>query len=161
RGIPSRLTFDPASDGNPVWSPDGSRILFSSQRESTANLYQKPASGAGNDELLLTSDEAKTPNDWSLDGRYILYQNLGQGDFDLWVLPLSDERKPVRYLQTDFAERSGRFSPDGRWVVYVSNASGKNEVYVRSFPDQGGQWQISNGGGDVPRWRHDGHELFY
>ena len=161
RGIPSRLTFDPASDILPIWSPDGSRVLFSSQREGVTNLYQKLSSGAGQDELLLKSDEAKFPNDSSPDGRYVLYQALGHVDFDLWVLPLFDERKPVPYLQTDFVERSGRFSPDGRWVAYVSNASGKAEVYVRNFPDQGGQWQISNGGGDHPRWRRDGRELFY
>ena len=161
RGIPSRLTFDPASDVNPVWSPDGSRILFSSQREGVSNLYQKLSSGAGQDESLLKSDDTKLPNDWSSDGRYILYQALGQGDFDLWVLPLFEERQPVPYLQTDFLERGGRFSPDGRWVAYISNASGKPEVYVRNFPDQGGQWQISNGGGEGPRWRRDGRELFY
>jgi Tol biopolymer transport system component len=161
RGIPSRLTFDPASDTFPVWSPDGSRVVFSSQKEGLSNLYQKLSSGAGQDELLFKSDDLKLLNDWSPDGRYILYQTLGQVDFDLWVLPLFEERKPAPYLQTDFVERSGRFSPDGRWVAYVSTASGKAEVFVRSFPDQGGQWQISNGGGDQPRWRRDGRELFY
>ena len=161
RAIPSRLTFDPASEVNPVWSPDGTRILFSSQREGVGNLYQKPSSGAGQDELLLRSDETKLANDWSLDGRYILYQALGVGGFDLWFMPLFDERKSVQYLSTEFTERGGRFSPDGRWVAYVSTQSGNGEVYVRSFPVSGGQWQISNSGGDAPRWRHDGRELFY
>jgi Tol biopolymer transport system component len=161
RGTPTRLTFDPANDVYPAWSPDGSRIVFSSNRDGAANLYQKPSSGAGDDELLFKSDDAKLPTDWSPDGRYILYQDFSQKDFDLWVLPLFEERKPALFLQTDFAELYGRFSPDGRWITYVSGESGRREVYVRSFPDAGGKWQISNGGGAQPHWRRDGRELFY
>ena len=161
RGTPTRLTFDPANDVYPTWSPDGSRIVFSSNREGTANLYQKLSSGAGNDELLLKSDHAKLPTDWSPDGRYIVYQDFSEKDFDLWVLPLFEERKPELFLQTDYADLYGRFSPDGRWITYVSNESGKREVYVRSFPAAGGKWQISNGGGAQPHWRRDGKELFY
>jgi Tol biopolymer transport system component len=160
-GTPSRLTFDPAGNVFPIWSPDGSRIVFTSNREGVSNFYQKLSSGAGNDEILLKSDDTKLANDWSPDGRYILYQDLSQKDFDLWVLPLFEERKPVLFLQTDFYEGTGRFSPDGRWIAYVSNESGKREVYVRSFPASGGQWQISNGGGAQAAWRRDGKELFY
>src|SRR5438128_1316774 len=161
RGTPTRLTFDPANDVYPTWSPDGSRIVFSSNREGTANLYHKLSSGAGNDELLLKSDHAKLPTDRSPDGRYIVYQDFSEKDFDLWVLPLFEERKPELFLQTDYADLYGRFSPDGRWITYVSNESGKREVYVRSFPAAGGKWQISNGGGAQPHWRRDGKELFY
>ena len=161
RGTPRRLTFDPANDIYPIWSPDGSRIVFGSNRDGTVNLYQKLSSGAGNDELLFKSDDGKLPTDWSPDGRYILYQDVSQKGLDLWVLPLLDEGKPVLFRQTDFQEMYGRFSPDGRWIAYVSDESGKREVYVRSFPDSGGQWQISNGGGSQPRWRRDGKELFY
>jgi len=132
------LTFDPANDVYPMWSPDGSRIAFASSREGTLNLYQKP-SGGGNDELLFKSDDSKLTNDWSPDGRYILYQDQSQKDWDLWVLPLFGEQKPVLFLQTDFAEQYGRFSPDGRWITYLSNESGKREVYVRGFPASGGQ----------------------
>jgi eukaryotic-like serine/threonine-protein kinase len=161
RGTPTRLTFDPANDIYPIWSPDGSRIVFGSNRDGTVNLYQKLSSGAGNDELLFKSDHSKPPNDWSPDGRYLLYQDSSQKDFDLWVLPLFEERKPELFLQTDYAENYGRFSPDGHWITYVSNESGKREVYVRSFPAAGGKWQISNGGGFQPHWRRDGKELFY
>jgi Tol biopolymer transport system component len=159
-GTPTRLTFDPASDIYAVWSPDGSRIVFASNREGTSHLYQKPSSGGGSDELLFKSDYITLPNDWSPDGRYILYQELAQKDNDLWVLAF-EERKPTPFLQTDFAERFGRFSPDGRWIAYVSNESGKSDVYVRTFPDSGGKWQISNAGGTQPHWRRDGKELFY
>ena len=160
-GTPTRLTFDPAIDAYPIWSPDGSHIAFASTREGLANLYQKLSGGAGGDELLFKSDDPKLPTDWSPDGRYLLYQDRSQKDLDLWVLPLFGERKPMVFLQTDFAEQYARFSPDGRWIVYVSNESGKTEVYVRSFPDSGGKWQISNGGGAQPHWRRDGKELFY
>ena len=161
RGTESRLTFDPANDVYPIWSPDGSYIVFGSTREGTVNLYQKLSNGAGNDELLFKSDQAKLPDDWSPDGRYILYQDQTSRGFDLWVLPLFGERKPEVFLQTDYEELYGRFSPDGRWVAYASDASGKREVYVRSFPAAGGQWQISNTGGTSPHWRRDGKELFY
>jgi len=161
RGTESRLTFDPANDVYPIWSPDGSHIVFASNRDGTVNLYQKLSNGAGNDELIFKSDDAKLSNDWSPDGRYLLYQDQSPKGFDLWMLPLLEERKPVLFLQTDSEEMYGRFSPDGRWVAYVSDASGKREVYVRSFPTSGGQWQVSNGGGTQPRWRRDGKELFY
>jgi Tol biopolymer transport system component len=160
RGTTSRLTFDPASESDAVWSPDGGRIVFSSTREGLPNLYQKLSSGAGSEELLLKSDEAKFATDWSPDGRYVLY-HFSRQSLDLWVLPLFGERRPEPFLRTDFQEMSGRFSPDGRFVAYVSNESGRFEVYVQSFPASGGKWQVSNGGGAAPRWRRDGRELFY
>jgi serine/threonine protein kinase/Tol biopolymer transport system component len=162
RGTLTRFTFDPAGDFNPVWSPDGSRIAFSSDRDGIMNLYQRAASGAGNDEALLKSDHTKIPNDWSADGRFILYQDLNpETNFDLWVLPLQGDQKPFPFLQTDAAERQGRFSPDGRWIAYASNESGTWQVYAQSFPASGGKWQISTNGGAQPQWRGDGKELFY
>ncbi|HYG09639.1 MAG TPA: hypothetical protein VD835_06675, partial [Pyrinomonadaceae bacterium] len=161
RGTTSRLTFDPANDGDGVWSPDGGRIVFSSMREGLPNLYQKLSSGAGGEELLLKTEDAKFANDWSPDGRHVLYNAMSRQSFDLWVLPLFGERRPEPFLRTDFQEVSGRFSPDGRWIAYVSDESGRFEVYVQSFPASGGKWQVSNGGGASPRWRRDGRELFY
>ena len=161
RGTPTRFTFDPATDANPIWSPDGNYIVFTSPREGVANLYRKLSNGGGNDELLLKSDRVLVANDWSPDGKYIIYQDLGQSNnFDLWVLPLADP-KPVVFLQTNFLESGAQFSPDGRWVAYTSNESGRLEIYVRKFPASGGQWQVSNGGGAQAYWRRDGKELFY
>jgi Tol biopolymer transport system component len=71
------------------------------------------------------------------------------------------ERKPFPVVQTSFDEVQGQFSPDGRWVAYASNETGRYEIYIASFPDAGGKWQISTDGGITPRWRHDGQELFY
>jgi Tol biopolymer transport system component/tRNA A-37 threonylcarbamoyl transferase component Bud32 len=159
---PSRFTFDPANDTSPIWSPDGSRIVFASNRDGTPNLYQRLSSSAGNDEALFKSSEPKLPNDWSPDGRFILYNSLSPNTgTDLWVLPLSGDQKPTPFVQTEFTEYQGRFSPDGRWVAYASNLSGTYEVYVQSFPSSGGKWQISTGGGAQPQWRRDGKELFY
>jgi Tol biopolymer transport system component len=172
RGTDTRFTFDSANDGYPVWSPDGARIAFSSDRAGNFDLYQHASSGAGQDELLFQSDLNKFGTDWSGDGRFLLYSETDpKTKVDLWVLPMDGtpggkpgERKPVPFLRTEFNEQNARFSPDGRWVAYESDESGRNEVYVRPFPAAeggGGKWMVSQGGGVTPHWRGDGKELFY
>ncbi|MBI3666286.1 MAG: serine/threonine-protein kinase [Acidobacteria bacterium] len=175
RSTASRFTFDPAVDEAPIWSPDGSRIVFDSNRDSNvANLYQKASSGVGNEELLLKSGESKYPCDWSSDGRFIVYTSFNaKTGYDLWVLPMEGDRKPFPFLQTQFFEGDGRFSPDGQWMAYLSNESGRMEVYVQPFNPRpggpaegapsgpGGKWQVSTAGGWWPSWRRDGKELFY
>jgi serine/threonine protein kinase/Tol biopolymer transport system component len=164
RDIPSRFTTDPSSDSNPLWSPDGNRIVFSSDREGQRNLYQKIASGGGNEEVLLKSslEEAKVPEDWSPDGKLIVYQNVNlKTKRDLWVLPMSGDLKPFPFLLTEFNEHQAQFSPDGKWIAYTSDESGAQEVYVQTFPASGRKWRVSTGGGSQPRWRRDGKELFY
>ena len=162
RGTESRFTFRPARDDDPIWSPDGSKILFDSNPEGVSNLHQKIASGAGSEELLLKSTIADYPVDWSADGRYILF---GREDpktkSDLWVLPLTGNREPFPCVNTEATEFTGRFSPDARWVVYSSDESGKFEVYVQAFPATSGKWQVSIGGGAAPTWSKDGKEIFY
>jgi Tol biopolymer transport system component len=163
RGTPTRFTFDPSIEVSPLWSPDGSRIVYSSDRDGPMNLYQRAANGAGDAEpLLKTEANNKFCTDWSADGRFILFQELNQRtNFDLWILPLSGDRKPFPYVHGDFSEVQGRFSPDGKWVAYASNESGSWQVYVQSFPAPGGKWQISTNGGAQPQWRRDGRQLFY
>jgi serine/threonine protein kinase len=162
RGTSSRFTFSPWNDHSPVWSPDGSRIVFASDRTGPANLYQKTASGTGNEELLLQSSTNDLATDWSSDGRFLLYRKLDpKTQWDLWVLPMRGEAKPFALTQTPFNESQGQFSPDGQWIAYSSDKSGQWEVYVRSFPDPGFELPISTGGGGDPRWRRDGKELFY
>jgi Tol biopolymer transport system component len=168
----SRVTFDAARDGFPVWSPDGTRIVFQSSRTGPNDLYQKLTSGAGAEERLVASDQSKVPNSWSADGRFLLYHSISpQADADLWVLPMMGDRTPSVVLKTPFRETRGTFSPDGRWVAYQSNESGRHETYVRPFVPPGeagtaagaaaGQWQVSTAGGIMPVWRPDGKELYY
>jgi Tol biopolymer transport system component len=163
RGTPTRFTFDPAIEVSPVWSPDGGRIVYSSDRDGPMNLYQRAANGAVDAEPLLKMEgNNKFSTDWSADGKLILFQLQDQRtNFDLWVLPLSGEQKSFPYVRGDFSEVQGRFSPDGKWVAYASNESGMWEVYVQSFPAPSGKWQVSSNGGAQPQWRHDGRELFY
>jgi serine/threonine protein kinase/Tol biopolymer transport system component len=163
RHVTSRLTSDPAVDNLPIWSPDGNRVLFPSNRSGAFDLYLKAATGAGQEEVLVKMGTATGwGTDWSRDGRFVLYEIPGSdtGE-DLWIAPQFGDRKPYPYLQTQFNERNGRFSPDGHWIAYVSDESGHNEVYVQAFPLSGVKQQISSGGGSDPQWRGDGLELFY
>jgi eukaryotic-like serine/threonine-protein kinase len=164
RGVPTRFTFNSADDGRPVWSRDGSRIGFNSNRNGMHDLYQKYVSGAATDEtLLLQTDQFKTSTDWSPDGHFLLYESIDPiRNMDIWALPLDGDRKPFPVVQTDFEEHGGQFSPDGKWVAYVSIKSGRYEVYVRPFAQGAGdEIRISSDGGDQVRWRPDGKELFY
>ena len=165
RGTRIRFTSNAAEDVVPVWSPDGTRIIFASTRDGAVDLYGKASSGGSNEEPLLKSSDYKLPNDWSPDGRFLLYSNFdSKSGEDLWVLPLKgngSSGQPGSYLSTDFQEGGGRFSPDGRWIAYRSNETGQNEIYVRAFPTPSGVILISRGGGKEPRWRRDGRELFY
>jgi Tol biopolymer transport system component len=162
-GNADRFTFDQAGDFNPIWAPNG-HIVWASDRDVITNLYQKAASGAGEETLLWRSDSPKAPTDWSRDGRFIIYRQTDpKTKEDIWVLPMagSGEREPVPLIRTEANETAGTLSPDGRWLAYTSNASGQYEIYVQRFPDGGGKQQVSNGGGIGPRWRRDGRELFY
>jgi serine/threonine protein kinase len=164
RGSSTRFTFDPELDGNPVWSPDGKRIAFSSSRDGgVRNLYVKAADGSGQEQLLLKTRNAKVPTDWSKDGRALLYTELAPtgGGADVWVLPLEGDRKPVALLHSLFPEDRARFSPDAQWIAYTSDESGRAEVYVQSTSGGGGKWQVSTTGGIEPHWRGDGREIFY
>jgi Tol biopolymer transport system component len=162
RGVPSRFTFDAAIDGAPLWSPDGSQVVFRSSRKGVYDLFEKPASGTADEQPLLVTSQMKSPLDWSRDGRFLLYSTQDpKSASDLWALPLTGERKPFAVLHSSFDEIEGQFSPDGRWLAYASNESGRYDIYIRTFPEAGGKWQVSAAGGVQPRWRRDGHELFY
>ncbi len=162
----TRFTFDPAFDNNPIWSPDGRSLVFSSDRKTRQvyDLYQKDASGARDEEVLFQSEGIKRPSSWSADGRFLAFAWLEGPNRkgDIWVLPLTGERKPFPFIQTSqFDEEHAQFSPDGRFVAYDSDESGSRQVYVTSFPGPGGKQQVSTGGGEDPVWRGDGKELFF
>jgi hypothetical protein len=172
---PRRLTFDPADDCGPVWSPDGSRIAFFSDRRGTREIYQKAANGSGDEELLLAAKDQEghdplgmSTEDWSPDGRFLVYNSsIGTHFNDLFLLPMSlaGKRKPITFLATDAAEMMGAIAPNGRWMAYRSDYGHRGEIYVSDLSPRGergpGRWQVSTGDGWQPRWRRDGKELFY
>jgi Tol biopolymer transport system component len=146
RGITSRLVSDAAGAHAPVWSPDGSRVVFNSNRLGSNDLYWTRADGVGGDELILSSERV---------GGFV------STDWYLWILPVSPIQKPRRFFEAASNDQQGQFSPDVRWIAYSSDESGTWEVYVRRFPGADGKWQVSTHGGAQPRWRRDGKELFY
>jgi Tol biopolymer transport system component len=164
KGHKSRLTFDPQSDGEAIWSPDGQRIVFTSNRGGNghSNLFITSASGSGDDQKLLVADADDIPTSWSQDGQYILLTRWANGRGGTWLLRpnVDSEAKPL-LLSAAFDQGAAVFSPNGRFVAYTSNESGRYEVYVQSFPAPGNKWPVSSGGGYLPLWRNDGRELFY
>jgi serine/threonine protein kinase len=151
-----RLTFDPAIDAVPIWSPDAARLVFASNRQTYFGLYLKNSDGANDEKIIVQEDVGNFPSDWSRDGKYILYC---RGP-DLWFVSYP-ELKSSLFLKAPSVFRNAQFSPDGKWVAYSSNESGRWEIYVTSFPDARGRWQVSSGGGEQPRWQGDGKELFF
>ncbi|MDA2923267.1 hypothetical protein MYX65_01185, partial [Acidobacteria bacterium AH-259-L09] len=165
RGTHSRLTFDPAYDGRPLWTPDGRRLLFRSRRDAGGeNLFWKAADGTGQAERL-TTDPNPDRVAWSFtpDAKSLVFTQLSpETSWDLHVLSMEDEPTSQPLLQTQFGEGSPVISPDGRWIAYRSDETGQWEIYVRPFPNaEEGKWQISSGRGKAPVWAPKGQELFY
>lgn len=166
REIKTRLTFDSIDSWLPVWAPDGSRLAFSRGQFGRNDIYQVTADGTGEASIVLDLDRGLCrPLDWSSDGRALLFRISYSGLDDVMILPMNANGTaagdPLPFQKTEFDEDAGAFSPDGRWIAYSSDESGRMEVYVRPFPGPGGKWQVSTSGGDRPRWRNDGRELFY
>jgi Tol biopolymer transport system component len=144
-----------------VWSPDGKRIAFSSDREGQRNIFWQLADGSGGLERLTTSNSDQYPLAWSRDGQLLAFvENNPVTGRDIWVLRLND-RRAQPFLRTPSTEGAPSFSPDGRWLAYASDESGRPEIYVQAYPGPGGKWQISAEGGTEPVWSPNGRELFY
>jgi Tol biopolymer transport system component len=162
RGTNTRLTFNTADETYPMWTPDGSRIVYSSNQNGKFDLYQIAAGGAGNEEPLFKSDQDKLPVDWSPDGKFLLFRtNDPKTGNDLWILPATGDKKPFPFVQTPFTDGWGSFSPDGKWIAYSSDESGTMQIYVQPFPSTGNKWQVSVDNGFTPLWRRDGKQLFF
>jgi eukaryotic-like serine/threonine-protein kinase len=164
RRVSTRLTFGPAVNIFPIWSPDDEQIVFASNRRGFHDLYQRAASGTGQDRLLFSSvRSSKFPTDWSREAGALAFHSTDPSvktGSDIWVLSVA-EGKASPFVSGPFSEMSPQFSPDGRWMAYASAESGRFEIYVQPFPAAGAKWQISTAGGSYPRWRRDGNEIFY
>jgi serine/threonine-protein kinase len=172
RDTPSRLSFLPDTNGNPVWTPDGKIIVFSSSNRAAPGLYGIRSDGSGEAKRLTEGKSSEIPFSFSPDGKRLAIVQTGNGrSLDILTMAVEVDPGPgalgVRlgkaelFLGTPFDELRPAFSPDGRWLAYVSNESGTFEVYVRPFPGPGGRWQVSTGGGRFPLWSRDGRELFF
>jgi eukaryotic-like serine/threonine-protein kinase len=163
RKIPDRLTINEAVDVVPLWSRDGKRIAFMSQRKSGFGVYWKAADGTGKEEILSpASDKQSVPFSWSRDGRTLVMTFGDDTHSDIGTLSMDGDRKIQPLLQEKYMEFCPQISPDGRWIAYTSNESGSDEIYVRPFPEvDKGRSRVSSNGGDAPLWSHDGRELFY
>ena len=160
--VRAQLTLDPGDDVGPKWSTDGRWILFSSDRRGVRDIYRRPASGEGSDELVFASDVSKSVSAWSPDGRYAVYDTggLGRGS-DLHAVPLVGDRRPQVLAAEPGFQQQADFSPDGRLIAYASSESGRYEIIVETFPDKAGRWKITTDGGREPIWRADGRELYF
>jgi Tol biopolymer transport system component len=160
RNVGSRLTFDDANDTNPIWSPDGRRVAFSSTRDGVNGIYVRSSNGRGSAELLHATPERGTTTDWSPDGKYIAF-NSAVAKSDLWILSL-DGGEAESFIAGEFDEGYARFSPDSSWLAYLSNESGRYQLYVTRFPSGEGKWQLSKSGADwLLGWNEAGSELYY
>jgi len=162
RGVTSRLTFDDADHRAPLWSPDGSEIVFSSDAKGTQSLYAKNASGTGTERELWSCEERLSASDWSRDGRFIAVNRLSKkNSWDIWIFPTDGKTKPFEFVKGRFIEVFPVFSPDGRYVAYMSTETNRAEIYVQQFPGPGGKWQVSADGGTEPHWSGDGRTLYF
>jgi serine/threonine protein kinase len=161
--ILERLTFDDSRDAVPVWTSDGKRVIFWSEREEPG-IYSKAADGTGEaEQIALSTSLLVAPCSLSGDGNTLVVQEIGgMTSIDIATLSLDDDHTHKLLLQEDYIEAMPQVSPDGKWIAYVSNETGQDEIFVRPFPEVNkGKWQISTDGGSRPLWSPDGRELFY
>jgi Tol biopolymer transport system component len=169
RGSTSRVASEGVVTASALWSPDGTQLVFRTNRNGLIEFHQRSAAGGGDDRPVLSIEAYRTaslsqnliPTDWSQDGRIVFSTPVLGSGTDLWLLPLGKEGKPVKFIASAADKLHGNFSPDGHLVAYSSNESGKFEVFVETVPQSDRKWSVSTNGGYEPRWRADGREIYY
>jgi eukaryotic-like serine/threonine-protein kinase len=164
RNVAKRFTFDPSTDRDPIWSPDGNRLAVRSNRHGRFNVYVRALDGVSEEQLLYESTENANVHDWSRDGRFVLFTRVnaqGRTDRDIWVMPTEKGRASYPLFEAALNQDFPRFSRSGRLISYQTDDSGRNKVFVMPYPDSGNRWEVSPDGGAQPIWRADGRELFY
>jgi eukaryotic-like serine/threonine-protein kinase len=159
RGALTRFTFAGGDNQVPIWSADGSRVIYS-RSNRTRNLFWKPVNG-GDEERLTSGDTVQFPDSTTPDGKLLAFTQWTGANADIYLLPLDAPHTPRPLIATRFNEQSGMFSPDGKWLAFMSDESGGNEVYVQPFGHEGVRTVVSIGGGAHPMWDHDGKRLYY
>jgi Tol biopolymer transport system component len=168
RNTHTAFWFKSAVMSPPVWSPDGTRLVFALV-DNGPILYERAIDGAQEGRVVFRGNRGEPlgPSSWSPDGRFLLFNRSHQTTgADIWALTLSDGTA-APLIQSASAERDAQFSPDGRWIAYSVSEGGRHEVFVSGVASSskltvsGGPWRVSNGGGQRPRWRADGREIFY
>jgi Tol biopolymer transport system component len=159
-GETERLTFDPAEDEYPVWSPDGKSVAYSSaQTGSTRRIFIKSIESGAQPRLVRTWPRHLHVSSWS--GRWLAATDYTTTSAtDIWAISL-DGKDPIAVANGPATETGGRFSPDGRWIAYSSNESGRSEIYIVSFPGLVSRRQVSSDGGTSPEWDRQGRTLYY
>jgi Tol biopolymer transport system component len=161
RGGSGQLTSGAAVEERPVWSPDGTDIMYSANPQGVYDLYRIAASGSGSETLVYKSRRDKRPSDWSSDGRLLAFEEYDPvSRTDILALNLTDGSEPLAIAKTPAVDDQPRFAPAGGWIAYRSNRSGRFEVWVQRLPSREALMVSVNGGGE-PFWRHDGRELFF
>jgi len=163
RRIKSKFTFGQSSSFGAVWSPNGEKIVFSSDNDGMKGINIKNTYGIDSSQLVIPHNETNIiPWDWTSDGKYIVYGiRSPETKADIFLYKPGGGEYDSVYLQTEFFEWNPRVSPDNRWVVYIGDESGKNEIYVSTFPNFSRKWQISTKGGLFPKWNDDGTAIYF
>jgi Tol biopolymer transport system component len=161
RGVSTRLHSSAVDEKSPVWSSDGTKLLYRSDHRGPPDVYEITVAEPGSERLVLQQPGVQQPEDVSRDGRLLAYLNDTQATAEIRLLSLTRGAQPTPWLRIPFNVSSPRFSPDGRWIAYESDESGTPEVYVALTESAGGKKRLSPAGGRQPRWRGDGKELDY
>jgi Tol biopolymer transport system component/tRNA A-37 threonylcarbamoyl transferase component Bud32 len=165
RGVASRLTTDPANEREPVWSPDGTRLAFTTGTANQEDILVKDLTSSQPAAPLpggfgTTAGVRDIPENWT--GDSLIFMTLAS-ERTFWTLRMDGKSEPERLMAGagQFGIDEPHLSPDGRWLAFVSTESGRFEVYVEPFRRKGERLRVSTNGGGQPRWKRDGKELFY